>query len=128
MARRKRKIDPADMTLDQAYGYCQLLEKDRERNRKRYAQGYFEGDVVHFDMEELESRELDKVKSWLSDGGKSAEEMYAYLDGECESKPESYYNRRINAARMFVLRNCPQCYDTFKLIVKNGSSLVCVDE
>ena len=116
------EVDRGGQVDSDEYKYALKLERDRIRSKLQSRQGGFEGLFVHFDMEDMENRELDRVKSWLSDGGQSAEEMYAYLDGECESKPESYYNRRIKTARKYVERNCPQCTDTFNLIIRNGSN------
>ena len=104
--------------VEKAYRMSLKRERDRERMQRKSKRYGNIRNAVHFvDFEEAETRE--NSPSWLSDGGKGADDIIAAVDGELG---ETYYERRLKWAREKLRYAHPECMDVFNLIVKNGKN------
>ena len=65
-----------DMTMDEAYAYCQELEEKRWWSKRQYSQGRFESSMQSYDCL-IESFEDSSKIQMLSDKGKGEEDILA---------------------------------------------------
>ena len=106
--------------LEREYNRCIARERDRYRNWARTKQGAFETHkIMHFDAEDEESVERDPSASWLSDGGRGAAAIRRCDAGVSADHSQK---KRLNRARMAVIRKIPECLTTFRLVIKNGKN------
>ena len=105
------------------YKRCIAREKDRYREWAKTRQGAFETyQVLHFDAEAEEAREREHSTSWLSDRGRGAAAIRRCGKVARPQDDPDTRRKRINRARMAIVRNMPECLETFWLIIKNGKN------
>ena len=94
-------------------------ERDRERKLRNAECRSHLLDVVHLAaFDEAESRE--ESPAWISDGGKSEDEMVSRIDGETLGK--SHYTKCIEDAREKLDAFDKKLITVFDLVVKNGTN------
>lgn len=109
------------MKTNSPYSHALNKERFRERKRRMSKQGVFEAGFLHLDLELEESKEYDKIKSWLSDDGAAVERMIDEID----LGPDGYlseYNRKLHTAANRLRRHMPEAVRVFLLICKNGNN------
>ena len=105
------------------YKQCLAREKDRYREWAKTRQGAFETyQVLHFDAEAEEAREREHSTSWLSDRGRGAAVIRRCGKVARPQDDPDTRRKRINRARMAIIRHMPECLETFWLIIKNGKN------
>ena len=118
---KRKAITPAELVRE--YKRCIAREKDRYREWAKTRQGAFETyQVMHFDAEAEEAREREHSTSWLSDRGKGAAAIRRCGKVVRPQDDPDTRKKRINRARMAIIRHMPECLDTFRLIIKNGKN------
>ena len=100
--------------------YERALARERERERKRRAteQGRFESAALSLDA--MPDLDTDECESWLTDGGHGAEAIRGEAP-ETEDAGDSR-QKRMDRAKHKVMRNAPECLETFWLIIRNGKN------
>lgn len=107
----------AKSEMEREYGRCLEREKDRLRSWSRTRQGRFEVyGVLHYEEVAKGSLFREHRTSWLSDGGRGAED----IRGCGETRDE--FARRKAAAIAKVRRKAPHLLATLRLILKNGKN------
>ena len=101
-----------------AYERALARERERERKRRATAQGQFESAALSLDA--MPDLDTDECESWLSDGGRGA----AAIRGEAPETEDAGDSRqkRMDRAKHKVMRNAPECLETFWLIIRNGKN------
>ena len=118
----KRKAVTPD-ELEREYKRCLARERKRYRDWAKTRQGAFETyQILHLDAEAEEALEHEHSTSWLSDRGKGAAPIRAcgtVVRPQDDTEPRQ---KRINRARMAIIRHMPECLGTFRKIINNGSN------
>ena len=118
---KRKAITPDE--LEREYGQCLRRERKRYREWAKTRQGAFETyQVLHFDAEAEEAREREHSTSWLSDRGRGAAVIRRFGNIARPQDDPDTRKKRINRARMAIIRHMPECLETFWLIIRNGKN------
>lgn len=93
------------------------LERQRERHYRQTERGKFASKMLSLDMLPAETT-LAEYESWISDNGAGVEAIISFEDESIGN----YYHRKARAALARVRRNLPECVQTLKGVLKNGSN------
>ena len=110
---------PSARDAERSYRQALKLERDRERQRRRYRKGAFASSMLHIehdaDFQRIENSDEDPRNAWISDNGAGAEEIRSFD----EDVGGSYYTRALGRARKRLERHAPELMEVFSLIVRN---------